>query len=90
MRSGWARGEREGEEGATMTRDDGIDVAVRYVREIAELADRMEADGDGLRNRGKWNQAVWLLRSDVRDKLAAFIGERVLATGEAAESEATR
>ncbi len=61
-----------------MARDDGIELALRYAREIADLADRMEADGGTLHNRGEYNAAVWLLRRDVRDKLAAFIGQRVL------------
>ncbi len=64
-------------------RDQGIELALRYAREIADLAGRMEADGDTLRHRGEWNEAVWLLRRDVRAKVAAFIGKRVLAASEA-------
>ncbi len=70
-------------------RDDGIELAVRYAREIADLADRMEADEDALHNRGEWNQAVWRLRSDVHAKLAAFIGQRVIAAASEAEREAS-
>ncbi len=62
----------------TNQRGEAIALAMRYAREIAELADRMEADGDALHNRGAWNEAVWLLRRDARDRLARFIGEQVI------------
>lgn len=67
--------------------DEGIELALRYAHEIADLADRMEADGDRLHNRGEWNAAVWLLRRDVRDKLAAFIGGRVMWAAEHTPAE---
>lgn len=62
--------------------DDGIALALHYARTVAALADEMERAADHLYNRGAWVEAVWLLRSDVRDKLALFMGQRMQSQDE--------
>jgi hypothetical protein len=53
--------------------------ARQYAREIQELADRMEHDGEGLANRGPWNEAIWALRRTAIEKLEQFAGQRALS-----------